>query len=132
MRESRKHLPLYGVGPVIIFGQGVITTIAICFTHIFAVGFASFDILKIPFFIVGVLLIVFGCYLALSAWYKSELFKNVKENKLVTDGVYAYTRNPVYSGAFFICAGVIFIMKNFQSTCIMSGGTGYEDRDKIV
>ena len=112
MRESRKHLPLYGVGPVIIFGQGLITTIAICFTHIFAVGFASFDILKIPFLVVGILLIIFGFYLDLSAKYKSKLFKHVEENKLITDGVYAYTRNPVYSGGFLICVGAIFIANN--------------------
>lgn len=63
-------------------------------------SFASFDILKIPFLVVGIILIIFGFYLDLSAKYKSKLFQNVEENRLITDGVYAYTRNPVYAGGF--------------------------------
>ena len=51
---------------------------------------------KVPFLVVGILLIIFGFYLDLSAKYKSKLFQNVEENRLITDGVYAYTRNPVY------------------------------------
>ena len=45
-------------------------------------------------------MIIFGFYLDLSAKYKSKLFQNVEENRLITEGVYAYTRNPVYAGGF--------------------------------
>ena len=112
MSNNNKHLPLFGVGPVIVYGQVLITAIAIWLTYVFDVGFASFDILKIPFLVVGIILIIFGFYLDLSAKYKSKLFKHVEENKLITDGVYAYTRNPVYSGGFLICVGAIFIANN--------------------
>ena len=100
MSKDNKHLPLFGVGPVIVYGQVLITAIAIWLTYVFDVGFASFDILKIPFLVVGIILIIFGFYLDLSAKYKSKLFQNVEENRLITDGVYAYTRNPVYAGGF--------------------------------
>ncbi len=112
MRNNNKHLPLFGVGPVIVFGQVFITAIAIWLTFVLDIGFASFDILKIPFLVVGIIFILFGFYLDVSAKYKSKLFKNVEENKLITDGVYAYTRNPVYSGALLICVGAIFIANN--------------------
>ena len=112
MRNNNKHLPLFGVGPVIVFGQVLITAIAIGLTYVFDVNFASFDILEIPFIVIGILFIMFGFYLDLSAKYKSKLFKNVEENKLITDGVYAYTRNPVYSGGFLICVGAVFIANN--------------------
>ena len=46
MRKINKHLPLFGVGPVIVYGQVLITAIAIWLTYVFDVGFASFDILK--------------------------------------------------------------------------------------
>lgn len=49
MSNSNKHLPLFGVGPVIVYGQVLITVIAILLTYVFDVGFASFDIFKIPF-----------------------------------------------------------------------------------
>lgn len=112
MGNNNKHLPLFGVGPVIVFGQVLITAIAIGLTYVFDVNFASFAILEIPFIVIGILFIMFGFYLDLSAKYKSKLFKNVEENKLITDGVYAYTRNPVYSGGFLICVGAVFIANN--------------------
>ena len=49
MINNNKHLPLFGVGPVIAYGQVLITAIAIWLTYVFDVGFASFDFLKIPF-----------------------------------------------------------------------------------
>lgn len=110
--DNNKHLPLFGVGPVIVFGQVLITAIAILLTFIVDVSFASFDILRIPFLVIGVIMIILGFYLDICAKYKSKLFKNVEENKLITDGVYAYTRNPVYAGAFLICVGAVFIVNN--------------------
>ena len=112
MDNNNKHLPLFGVGPLIVFGQVLITAIAIGLTYVFDVNFASFAILEIPFLVIGILFIMFGFYLDLSAKYKSKLFKNVEENKLITDGVYAYTRNPVYSGGFLICVGAVFSANN--------------------
>ena len=41
MRKINKHLPLFGVGPVIVYGQVLITAIAIWLTYVFDVGFAS-------------------------------------------------------------------------------------------
>ena len=112
MSNINKHLPLFGVGPVIVYGQVLMTAIAIGLTYVFDVSFASFDILQIPFLVVGIILIIFGFYLDLSAKYKSKLFQNVEENRLITDGVYAYTRNPVYAGGCLICVGAIFITNN--------------------
>ena len=110
--RTKTHLPLFGVGPVIVYGQVLITAVAIWLTYVFDVSFASFDALKLPFGAVGILFILFGLYLDVSAKYKSKIFKHVEENKLITDGVYAYTRNPVYSGWFLICVGAIFITNN--------------------
>ena len=112
MSNNKKHLPLFGVGPLIVFGQGGITAIAIWLTYVFDVGFARFDMLKIPFWVVGILLILSGVGLDLSAKYQSKLFTNIQENKLITDGVYAYTRNPVCFGGLLICTGAIFIANN--------------------
>lgn len=57
-------------------------------------------------------MILFGAYLDLSAKLKSKLFQKVEENKLITDGVYGITRNPVYSGAFLECVGAVLIANN--------------------
>jgi len=112
MVNDKKHLPLFGVGPVIVYGQFVITAVAIVLVKSSETDFAELSSLKIPFMLIGIAFIVFGIYLDLSAKLKSKLFKNVTENKLVTDGVYSIVRNPVYSGALMMCVGAVLIANN--------------------
>ena len=112
MDKEKNHLPLVGVGPAIVFGQFGFTGISISLTYIFDVSFARVNVLRTPFLVIGIMLICLGVYLDLSAKLKSKMFQNVKENRLITDGVYAYTRNPVYSGAWLVCVGAVFIVNN--------------------
>lgn len=112
MENKENHLPLFGVGPIIVYGQFLITAAAIISTYVCDFSFAKFSILRLPFFIIGIVFIGLGIYLDLSAKLKSKLFQNVEENKLITSGVYAYTRNPVYSGALIGCVGAVFIANN--------------------
>lgn len=111
MDNIKEHLPLFGVGPIIVCGQLVFTAISIILTIFFDVKI-RIEWLKIPFIIIGIIFIVFGFYLDLSAKLKSKLFKNVEEKKLITDGVYGVTRNPVYTGGFLTCVGAVFIANN--------------------
>lgn len=110
--DKNNHLPLYGVGPVIIYGQFIFTAITIILTYVFDLKFPVINVLNIVFRITGVLLIASGLYLDLSAKVKSKLFKNVEDNKLITDGVYSIVRNPVYSGALLACTGAVLIANN--------------------
>ena len=47
-----------------------------------------------------------------SAVVKSRIDARIKENTLVTDGIYAHVRNPIYSAFLFICSGAILIACN--------------------
>ena len=109
---SKKHLPLFGVGPVIVYGQFFITGMAIVLSYIYDWSFARIDILNLPLKVIGVLLIIFGFYMDLSAKMKSKLFEKVADNILITDGIYAYVRNPVYCGMFLVCVGAVLIVNN--------------------
>ncbi|MCR4964113.1 MAG: isoprenylcysteine carboxylmethyltransferase family protein [Bacteroidales bacterium] len=62
--------------------------------------------------ILGVLLIVFGVYLWIKAVVLDKIDNNIKINKLVTTGAYAWVRNPIYSAFMLICTGVILIIGN--------------------
>lgn len=111
--DTRKnHLPLFGVGPVIVSGQFLITGMAILMSYIFNWSFARIDIMNIPLKVIGVLLIIFGFYMDISAKMKSKLFEKVADNILITDGIYAYVRNPVYGGMFLVCVGAVLIVNN--------------------
>lgn len=110
--KKQNHLPLFGVGPVIVAGQILITIIGIVLSQrgYFAVGKVGF--LNLPLKILGVGLIVFGFYLNYSAKYKSKMFEQVAENKLITTGVYGIVRNPVYSAVWLACTGAVCIADN--------------------
>ena len=109
---KKNHLPLLGVGPVIIAGQVLIIVIGIIASYrgYFAAG--TIELLNIPLKIVGVGLMVFGFFLNYSAKHKSKLFEMVAENKLITTGVYSIVRNPVYSAVLLACTGVVCISNN--------------------
>lgn len=57
--------------------------------------------------IAGVLLIIGGVILHVSASIKMNIIKHIKNNELVTSGIFTYTRNPIYAAGIFILAGVL-------------------------
>ncbi len=111
MRETN-HLPLYGVGPIIVWGQFILTAISIVLTCRFNFKYPTIDVISFLFKAIGIFLIAFGLYLDISAKLKSKIFESVAENKLITDGVYGIVRNPVYSGALLACTGAVLLANN--------------------
>ena len=110
--KEKSHLPLLGVGPVIIASQVLITVIGIIVSYRGYFDARKIELLNIPLKIVGVGLMVFGFFLNYSAKHKSRLFEMVAENKLITTGVYSIVRNPVYSAVFLACTGAVCISNN--------------------
>ena len=43
---------------------------------------------------------------------KSDMDESIIENKLKTDGLYAWVRNPMYSGWWFALTGISFVWHN--------------------
>ena len=104
--KKGQKLPLYGVGPMIVFGMGAVTAIGIIlFAYVLKIG-----VLETPWVllcrIAGALLIVLG----LTVWFigalRSDMDASIAENRLVTYGIYAWVRNPMYSGWWMLFAGI--------------------------
>jgi len=104
--KQGQKLPLYGVGPMIVFGMGTVTAIGIIlFAYVWKIG-----ILEGPWVLfcrmTGALLIVLG----LAVWFigalRSDMDASIAENQLVTCGIYAWVRNPMYSGWWMLFAGI--------------------------
>lgn len=110
--KKREHLPFIGVGPLIFAFHIVITIAGIVLSCKEYFDFGKIEVLNIPLKIIGILFIIFGVYLYLSANFKSKLFDNITENKLVTTGVYSIVRNPIYSAFLLACTGVVCIANN--------------------
>ena len=110
--QNKKHLPLIGVGPIIVLLQLILTITGIVLSSKGIIINYHFDILKIPFTIIGVLLILYAILLWYAANFKTKIDKYIENNKLATQGVYSIVRNPIYSTFFILCIGLIFIDNN--------------------
>ena len=110
--KKREHLPFMGVGPLIISFQVAVTAMGIVLSSMGWLSFSQFEALDIPLKVVGTMLIFFGVYLYFCAAFKSKLFNNIAENKLVTTGVYSIVRNPIYSAFLLFCTGAVCMANN--------------------
>ena len=72
----------------------------------------GFGALRLPAAALGVLLIVIGTAMIAAALLVSKIHRSIESGKLLTTGVYAWVRNPIYSGIMFICTGTILIYGN--------------------
>ncbi len=111
MKEGQK-LPLFGVGPYIIYGIAVLNVIGIIlFGYVFKIGMLESPWIMI-FRIIGVILIVIG----VAIWYigalRSDMDESITENKLQTKGIYSCVRNPMYSGWWIALSGIILMWHN--------------------
>lgn len=110
--DQRKHLPIIGVGPIIVIPQLVLTVAGLILSRFSAIPCIKLGIFRLCGNIAGVLLVFWGVYLWIAANFKEKINDGIKNNHLITKGVYSMTRNPIYSAFFLICFGVIFIANN--------------------
>ena len=100
---KKEKLSVFGIGPLYV---GIIISITILLIFLQNNGYfknGEISFLKIPFIIIGIICIVIGIGLWISAVVNSRISKNIKELKLVTTGVFAIVRNPIYSAFMFLC-----------------------------
>ncbi|MCR5268442.1 MAG: isoprenylcysteine carboxylmethyltransferase family protein [Lachnospiraceae bacterium] len=110
-KEGQK-LPLFGVGPYIVYGMLVLHVIGIIlFCYVFRIGILD-ALWILPFRIVGGILISLG----LSIWFKgalrSDMDASITENRLQTKGIYSVVRNPMYSGLWIAITGTTLMWHN--------------------
>lgn len=111
MKEGQK-LPLFGVGPYIVYGMAVVNIIGIVlFGYIFKIGILDSPWILI-FRIIGSILIILGIAVWFIGALKSDMDESITENKLQTKGIYAWVRNPMYSGWWMALSGILLMWHN--------------------
>lgn len=106
-------MPTFGVGPIYVITCLGLTIIGLILSHYGYLKAGQIDQGVIYFKILGGLLILFGLNLWIRAVLIQKINAKVKENKLITDGVYAIVRNPVYSAFIFLFTGVLIMAHNY-------------------
>lgn len=112
MKPEKEHLPFMGVGPVYVGGILTLTAVAIFLSRAEKIPVAGAGALQRPLWTLGLLLILGGAWMWFAAFFKSDIDKSIEANRLVTDGVYAHVRNPIYSAFLFLCTGALLMEAN--------------------
>lgn len=110
--SKKEHLPIYGVGPIYVAVIIVCTVVGIGLSALGVLPYVILESTKLLFLIVGILFVLLGIYFWVSAIFQSKLDSNIRSNTLITTGVYAYVRNPIYSAFLLACTGVLLIYGN--------------------
>ncbi len=109
MKEN-KHLSVLGVGPLYVISILILTIIALILNQLNVV----YKIKVLNKFLI--ILAIISILIAISLWVSAVLFSKVKtkikENTLVTTGVYSVVRNPIYSAFLFLFTGILLFTRN--------------------
>ena len=110
--KSKPHLPIMGVGPAYVVSIILLSILAmIADATLLHLPRPTSALLEIFLFIIGLLFILSGLLIYFLA-IKAKITRSIKENTLVTHGVYSVVRNPIYSAWLFICTGALFLYEN--------------------
>lgn len=110
--KKKEHLPFFGIGPFYVGLIVVITAAAMVLSCKGYLNSGIFPALKIPMLIIGILVVLLGALIWGYAFFFDKIDDEIKNNHLVTDGIYAWVRNPLYVGWMFICIGVSLFAGN--------------------
>ena len=95
-----------------VWGMAALTIIGIMLIgYVFKTGFLS-GLWIWLFRIVGGLLIIAGIAVWFIGAVRSDMDNNIENNKLKTDGIYAWVRNPMYSGWWIAITGITLMWHN--------------------
>ena len=110
--NEEQKLPLFGVGPYIIYGMAVLNIIGIVLLgYVFEIGYLSAPWMYV-LYIFGGLLIVVGIVIWYIGAMRSDMDNSITENKLQTKGIYSWVRNPMYSGCWIALSGGVMMWHN--------------------
>lgn len=109
---KKNHLPILGVGPLYVVTIILMTIISITLSATGIIPVITFANFQWIFILIGILCFIIGITLWLKAVIIDRLDAHIIKNELVTTGVYAYVRNPVYSAFMFVCTGFLLIYGN--------------------
>ncbi|WP_407382029.1 methyltransferase family protein [Methanobrevibacter sp.] len=105
-------MPVYGVGPYLIGAMLIVSFAAITLSFNNLIPVYSFESLNWLLVILAVVLVIDGIFLWLAALRISKIDQRIKNGQLVTDGVYALVRHPIYSAWLQICTALVLFSQN--------------------
>ncbi|HHX37624.1 MAG TPA: isoprenylcysteine carboxylmethyltransferase family protein [Clostridiaceae bacterium] len=109
---NKQHLPMRGVGPFYVAVCMIMTAVCILLERrqvLIAGDISQWSGLMI---VLGCILVIGGIGMWAAAILQAKIDKHILNNQLVTAGIYAWVRNPIYVAFNFIFTGIIFLFSN--------------------
>lgn len=110
--KTKNHLSIWGVGPVYALICAALTAAGILARNMGWLESGAVPAWDVAMTIAGLALLLTAAFLYYQAHLRTKLFDHVRQNHLVTTGVYAWVRNPVYSAAMLACTGLLMMAYN--------------------
>ena len=110
--NKKEHLPMYGIGPLCV---ALMIIPLLIMSVLYYMGYlisGEINHLKYLFYFAGIIFIFSGIYMWIQAVLISKIDDSIKENKLLTSGVYAWVRNPIYSAFAIAITGISLLFTN--------------------
>ena len=110
--SKQDSLPVYGVGPYLIAPMFVVSIMGVILSYYNMIPVYKIDSMYWLFVGLAVVLILDAAFLWLAAVRMSDISKRIENGELVTDGVYALVRHPIYSAWLQISIAIILFSQN--------------------
>lgn len=110
--SKQDSLPVYGVGPYLIAPMFVVSIMGVILSYYNMIPVYKIDSLYWLFIGLAVVILLDAIFLWYAAVKISDISKNIENNKLVSDGVYALVRHPIYSAWLQISTALILFSQN--------------------
>ena len=110
--KEKKHLPMYGVGPMYVWICVMVTIAGAVLAKLDLLASGDIEQWKLPCMIIGILMILQGIAIWIIAVVVQKVQKDIESNHLQTGGIYAWVRNPIYSGIVIALTGILVMLHN--------------------
>ena len=109
------HLPVLGVGPLYVSGIFALTIAASIFNFLGGIASGAIGNSWVCSLMIaaGLVVMVVAVIVWISAVFGSHMVESVKTGQLMTSGIYAWVRHPVYSSFLLLNCGLLLIQANW-------------------
>jgi hypothetical protein len=81
----------------------------------FWLGWAAVNLnwLRLIFVVAGVIVAALAVVMWLVSVFGARVTENIENNQLITGGIYAWVRHPIYAAFLFLNAGILLLQANY-------------------
>lgn len=99
---KKSHLSFFGVGPLYTLLTALLTLGTLWLDGLEMLPVCRLEALALPAKVLAGALFLFAALLWLGALFVSRIDAHIRQNHLVTTGVYGWVRNPIYTAILFL------------------------------